>query len=279
MSALPAAALADPVTALALCWKLTRGDGVVMGFTSHDRDLLNDGVHYAARPGMTPSAVSHSADLSGDGMEVAGPLSSAGLRVDDLESGRWEGARVELFACSWQAPGEGKLVLTRGSIGSVMREGPGFGTSFRAELLTELAALEEVQPLRLSPTCRAELGDRRCGVDLAQRRVDAGATGWSGCTVKLEAVLPDPERFAHGRLRWVSGPLTGVDRRIALASSSELVLEDPLPDGASAPGRIRLFEGCDKRFATCSARFSNALAFDGEPHVPGTDALVRYGDR
>jgi hypothetical protein len=46
------------------------------------------------------------------------------------------------------------------------------------------------------------------------------------------------------------------------------------------PGiRIELREGCDKLFATCRDRFGNCAAFDGEPHVPGADALLRYVDR
>jgi hypothetical protein len=39
---------------------------------------------------------------------------------------------------------------------------------------------------------------------------------------------------------------------------------------------VRLIPGCDKRFATCRDRFTNVHAFGGEPHVPGTDALLRY---
>ena len=37
---------------LARCWRLTRKDGVVLGFTDHDRDILFDGVTYAAGTGL-----------------------------------------------------------------------------------------------------------------------------------------------------------------------------------------------------------------------------------
>ena len=40
---------------LAHCWKLTRRDSTVMGFTDHDRDLLVSGVTYAAATGFTPA--------------------------------------------------------------------------------------------------------------------------------------------------------------------------------------------------------------------------------
>jgi uncharacterized phage protein (TIGR02218 family) len=34
--------------------------------------------------------------------------------------------------------------------------------------------------------------------------------------------------------------------------------------------------GCDKTFATCKAKFSNALNFRGFPHLPGNDVAYSY---
>ena len=45
-----------------------------------------------------------------------------------------------------------------------------------------------------------------------------------------------------------------------------------------AGSRVEITQGCDKRFATCVARFSNAVNFRGEPHLPGNDLLTRYGE-
>ncbi len=36
--------------------------------------------------------------------------------------------------------------------------------------------------------------------------------------------------------------------------------------------------GCDKSFATCRAKFDNAVNFRGFPHVPGTDQVLSYPD-
>jgi hypothetical protein len=40
--------------------------------------------------------------------------------------------------------------------------------------------------------------------------------------------------------------------------------------------RALLTQGCDKRLATCSGRFGNAVNFRGEPFLPGMDLLTRY---
>ena len=45
------------LTTLARCWKLTRKDGWVRGFTDHDEVLVIDGVTFAADTGLTAQAL------------------------------------------------------------------------------------------------------------------------------------------------------------------------------------------------------------------------------
>ena len=47
--------LAEPLATIALCWRLERRDGVALGFTTHDRDLVVEGLVYRAAPGMLPT--------------------------------------------------------------------------------------------------------------------------------------------------------------------------------------------------------------------------------
>ena len=37
--------------------------------------------------------------------------------------------------------------------------------------------------------------------------------------------------------------------------------------------------GCDKRIATCSAKFANVANFRGFPSIPGQDAVLRYASQ
>lgn len=37
--------------------------------------------------------------------------------------------------------------------------------------------------------------------------------------------------------------------------------------------------GCDKRIATCGAKFANVASFRGFPHIPGQDAVLRYATK
>ena len=104
------------------------------------------------------------------------------------------------------------------------------------------------------------------------------AAGGSGVELQLQVAPTDAANLVGGRVRMLDGAMAGLDFGIVDVSGTLVQLDLLLP-AAVAPGtRARLIEGCDKRFATCRDRFANAEAFDGEPHVPGADALVRYVD-
>ena len=275
--------MAGEVTRLAICWRVARGDGVTLGFTTHDRPLVIDGLAYASAPGMAPSAISTGDGLEVDTMEVAGALSADAITASDLAAGRYDGARVRVFMVDWADPAAGSLPLARGTLGEVTRDmsgagsasGSGTGGSFTAELRGPTAALDRTAVEACSPECRAELGDTRCRVDLAPLTVLA--TAGDGADGRLNVTgAGDLVRFVDGRLRALAGPNAGIDARLVAAGQDWLEPFEPLPV-ALAPGtRVELREGCDKRFATCRDRFANALNFRGEPHVPGGDLLTRF---
>ena len=257
------------LTTLALCWRIERRDGVAIGLTAHDRDLEIDGLVHRAAPGMTPSAIERSAGLDADNMEVAGALTSAAIGEADLLAGRWDGARVTVFACDWADPAN-RVALGEGTIGAVETR----GGMLTAELRGLSAALERPVVEETSPECRAELGDKRCRVAMAGRRRFAIVTGIAEAVLTLDAVEPVANAYGGGRLRWFGGANSGLEDAILRSDGATVTLRR-LPRFGEG-GRVELIEGCDKRLATCAGRFGNALNFRGEPYLPGIDLLTRY---
>ena len=265
----------DTVATIALCWRVERCDGVTIGLTGHDRDLVVDGLVHRASPGMTPSAIMRSDGLEADTMDVAGALSSAAIAEDDLVAGRWDGARVALVAVDW-ASGAVVASLGEGRIGAIeTRE-----TGFTAELAGASGALRRPAVEETSAGCRAELGDARCRVAMAGRRRFARVVATDGCAVTLDIPEPDgdggSDRWGGGMMRWFGGRNAGLASAIAGSDGAVMTLRD-VPAFGVAPGAlVDVVEGCDKTFATCTARFGNAANFRGEPHLPGIDLLTRY---
>jgi uncharacterized phage protein (TIGR02218 family) len=262
--------LAGQLTTLALCWRVERRDGVTIGLTAHDRDLEVGGLRYRAAPGMTPSAVRADASLDADNMDVTGALTSSAIGEADLLAGRWDGARVSVFAVDWTAPGE-SVALGEGTIGAVELR----GGALRAELRGAAAALDRAVAEATSPECRAELGDRRCRVAMAGRRVFARVVVSEGAVLTLDAGEPVANGWGGGSVRWLTGANSGLEDAVAMSSGTIVTLRRPVRfDVAGALVEIR--EGCDKSLATCAGRFANAANFRGEPFLPGIDLLTRY---
>lgn len=259
------------LTAFALCWRVERRDGVALGFTAHDRDLIVDGFRYRAAPGIAPSAIDQGDVLDADSLDIAGALSSDAITEADLRAGRWDGAAVRLLAVDWSDPSRA-LLLTRGELGAVsLQRG-----RFSAELRGPGVALERPVGEETSPECRAELGDARCRVDMAGRRVIARVVSAAAGIVTVDRTELVANGWGWGRLRWLDGANSGLSDRILASDGAAVTLATP-PPFAVAPGvRVELAEGCDKSFARCRDRFANAANFRGEPHLPGNDLLTRY---
>ncbi|MBR0553898.1 DUF2163 domain-containing protein [Stakelama marina] len=262
--------LAGALTTMTLCWRLDRRDGVTIGLTAHDRDLMVGGLTYRAAPGMTPSAVKRSAGLDVDTMDVSGALGHGAIAEADLLAGRWDGARVTLFALDWESPDE-TIEIGRGTIGNVeMREG-----AFTVELRGTTARLNRAVVEETSPACRAELGDSRCRVAMAERRRFTRVVSVEDVTVVLDRAEAAANAYGCGVLRWFSGANAGLDDAIAASDGAVLTLRRPPRfDGAGA--LVETIEGCDKQLSTCVERFANAINFRGEPYLPGIDLLTRY---
>jgi uncharacterized phage protein (TIGR02218 family) len=263
---------ARPLTALAFLWRLERGDGVAIGFTSHDRDLVRGGFTYRATPGLVPSAVERTDGLEVGSVELGGALTSDALTEDDFRSGRWDGAGLWLWAADWQDAVAPLALVARGELGAVELSDGAFTVALRGPTAILDAPVVEVT----SPECRAALGDRRCRVDLAGRRVRATVTAAQGEVLTLATALTDSD-FAFGRLRWIDGPNAGLVTAVAANMGASVTLREAPAFAVTEPVAVELTEGCDKRLATCAGRFANAANFQGEPHLPGDDLLTRYG--
>lgn len=263
--------MSDRLTTLALLWTLERRDGVTIGLTDHDRDLVIDGRVYRAAPGMTPAAIERGDGLDPAVTEASGALTHAAVTERDLLAGRWDGARITVAVADWSAGGA-PSVLSGGTIGEIEIDDRGF----TAQLRGPAAALERAVTEETSAECRAALGDRRCRVPLAGRRHLARVQEVSGMTLTLDSVEPTPDAYGGGRLRWMSGEGRGLEGAISQSAGAMLTLR-MTPAFPVAPGTlVEITEGCDKSVATCRARFANVANFRGEPYLPGIDLLTRY---
>jgi uncharacterized phage protein (TIGR02218 family) len=276
-------ALADhlgrAVTTVCHCWRLTRKDGQVTGYTDHDRMMTVDGASFEPDSGFSPSEAKDSLGLSVDTVDVEGVLSSERIADTDIAAGLYDGAKVETFLVNWRAPEQFALIRTA-TIGRIVRRDDGFV----AELESLTRALDQQNGRYVTRSCDAELGDMRCTVLLSQP-----AFSGAGAVVAVdpsEAVEVSglggfaPGWFTRGVLVWTTGARAGgservVDHRVD-AGAVTIVLQTAFGPAVEVGDAFSIVAGCDKSFATCRAKFDNGLNFRGFPHLPGNDAAYGY---
>lgn len=164
--------------AATLChvWVLERTDGVVAGFTDHDRDLEMAGVLCRASSGWTRGAAESGVGLSPGTAVVAGVLEDEGIPDADVEAGLLDHAQVSLWRVDWRHP-DRKVRLWVARLVRIRRE----GERFFGELEGPLATLDRVAGRTYGRDCDAQLGDARCTVDLESFPGASCDKRWATC--------------------------------------------------------------------------------------------------
>lgn len=280
--------LAGNVTSLAVCWRITRRDGVVLRGTQHDRALtITSGSYagtYPATSAISATSIRGNHDLAVDNLEVEGPLDDGltveGLDVNALEAGLYDGAAVVLFVCNWQAPDDGQVELRAGTLGEARYTAEG---RYTAELRGLAQALSQSVLRTYGVLCDAELGDARCTVNVAaltvtgevasvtSRRLFVGTAPGANATAGY---------YIGGVVTFTSGENAGFSREIRgdrNGATLELDLFEPLFYEPEVGDEFTLAPGCRKTKAACQA-FGNFVNFRGHGlYVPGQTAVLTIG--
>lgn len=274
--------IATGATTLATCWRITRGDGAVLGFTDHDATLSFGGNDFVPAHGLDGGETAQKLGPQTDTSEVVGVLHSDAISEEDVLLGRYDGATVETWRVNWRDVA-GRHLMRRSTIGEIVRE----DGVFRAELRSPQHALNMPKGRLYQALCDASVGDARCGVDLehADFRAEVGVAAVRdrfhlevGGTAGYAAGW-----FGFGRATWTSGPRLGLSDRVVghqrIGGADILSFDRPVGEWVDAGDELVLYAGCDRRFETCRAKFANAANFRGFPHIPGTDRILRVAKR
>ena len=262
-------------TTLSWCWKITRTDGAVFGFTDHDLALTFAGTTYEPESGFVPSEIRASQDFSVDAQDVEGALSSDRITETDILDGRWDNAEVEVWRVNWAAVDQ-RVLMRRGNLGDIRRG----RASFVAEVRSLAHWLNQTVGRTYQFSCDADLGDARCGVHLSAPAWKASGTvaTLSGSRGFTSASLGSfgTDTFTLGVVTWTSGANVGRKAEVASFASGAITLFEAPVRPISIGDAFLATAGCDKQFATCAAKFANGVNFRGFPHMPGEEAVLRY---
>lgn len=281
--------LADQVNCItkwAQTWTITRTDGEVFAFTSLDTNLTFRGVVHKACDSLSATATEMSAALGSVGnMELVGILSDTGIKDEELYAGLFDGAEIEIWMVPWEnAGGEIPFRLLAGTMGDIRQGLQGFN----AEIVTPGAQMQQKPLLEVvTPSCRYELGDSRCTVDLDALTVSGSVTSLTIPTSPnstARRVFVDSTRtevdgyFNLGEVEWLTGDNAGVISEVKDFTSKTYTFWDPLLHPIQVGDTYEARPGCDKLESTCKDKFDNFVNNGGFTFVPGEDRISQTPD-
>ena len=265
----------------AFCLKITRKDGVVVAFTTHDADLVVSGVTYKSKASFTPSAIKWSNRIEDNNAMINGLIDveflGSTILAEDLRIGVYSNATYIYFLTDWTNTAN-ITVLKEGKIASVVPN----GTEYNAELRNMFAPIVKTPIVQACAiACNAELGDARCGFALG---ADTGTIDYNnsmyelGCSTFTYSGPGDPEvelvggvfQFTSGDYTWFKNQIKSYDDVTKL-----FTLVRPFPQVDEPFWDFRAYEGCPKTFAACRDRFNNIVNFRGFPHVPTKNKTMK----
>lgn len=279
--------IGQQVTTLCTCWEVRRKDGVNMFFTDLDSAILFGGNVYLPAVGYKKTAVASSSDMSVDNMDVEGLLDDDSITAEDLRAGKFNMAEIRVFIINWEDPSMGILRVRRGSFGEVKVLPNG---TFKTELRGLNQALTQTIGDVTSPECRHDLGDPGCGINI-------DGDGWPRVGVVTDILdranftflitddagedpraAADDTWYRGGVMTWTSGANAGrnIEVKTCTHADSHIELFLRMDADIALGDEFILRPGCDKRRATCFAKFHNVVNMDAEPDKPGQDLLTQY---
>ena len=274
MKTLPAALTAHitgGTTTLAHLLKITRLDGTVYAFTSASDDVTISAVTYRAATGLNISSLELSAGLAVDNLELTTLDDGTTFTRADVLGGRWRNAAFVISRYNWATPSDGVDVLMAGTVGDVHLK--------RNTITAELRGLQQYlqQPLGSvsSKTCRARFGDAFCGLSLASYTISSSVATVTSNQTFSASLAQAADYFGEGILTFTSGLNSGLSQKVKSFSGGVIGLMRPMLQTVAVGNTFSISAGCRKRLSEdCSTKFANVLNFQGEPHLPGIDALT-----
>jgi uncharacterized phage protein (TIGR02218 family) len=272
-----AAVYASGALTIAEALRITRADGQVYAFTSHDVDVTIGGVVYQSAQGLAASSIEHSAAFNVDNLELTTIDDGTVFTQFDIQSGIWRKAAFVLFRYNWASPIDGIDTLMVGHIGEVYLRG--------STVVVEMRGLQQFLQQQVgdvsSKTCRARLGDSRCTKDLTGFTVSGTITHVTDRRVIRDSARTEAvDYFGEGLITLTSGANAGLSQKVRVyAANGTFTLALPFLQDVAVGTTYTAVAGCRKRVdEDCKTKFDNVLNFVGEPHRPLINELTQTAE-
>jgi len=281
---------------LAMCWFISREDGVEIAATAYPSVLPFEGTDYSPAVGFSRTDHEQQLGFGADNQDIKGFLDSPLITKADILAEKYYHATVEIFYVDYTDLAAGRVPISVGKLGRATLLDGVFVIEYRDIIANYEKPIGELH----GPYCRAPAlggplndpitGRPGCGVDLSTYEVTGSivTAGTDRRTFIDSGRLEVEGYFNNGAITFTTGLNTGYSRDIKrhLADGTiEVMLPFPydLQNGdayMATPGCNRLLKMPGDEKGTpytgdCIAKFDNAVNFVAEPEA--LEAALVFG--
>lgn len=268
------AAIDGASTTLCRLWTVTRSDGVVLRFTDSDRPVVLGANTYRSDVSFTSSSIftsAQAANLQSVTMTVI--MDDTAFAEEDLRRQLYQKAQGVIEVCDYANPAFGTLVMFSGKFGQIQI---GNNRTATIEIIPDAAAAASsiIAAEKYSQTCRANLGDTRCKLNIEGTKVAFTVVSASAGSLVATELNQASDHWVLGKVKWVTGANAGSISFIQSGDqgTTSLFLLSPPFKTIQAGDTGFAYVGCDKQLGTCRVKFDNVVNFRGEPTIPPATA-------
>lgn len=246
---------------LTICAKIVDKAGKIYSFTSLPYEIIIDNVTYYPSAGFNIIKAESNSQLSSSNISISILLSDnlpnqqIQIFTKDIINQSLDGAYVTIFYANQNI---------HGYVGNItLRENTAI-----IEVLSLGAKLNKEIGDLYSPTCRASLGDSKCMVDLSSYSKNGVVQKVISNSIFIDNTRNESnDYFTDGHLTFTSGNNIGIAIQIKECINGQIKLIFSLHKPIAVGDCYIIKPGCNKRIATCSKKFNNAINFRGEPYI------------
>jgi len=273
-------ALATNLTTLGWLMKITRRDGTVIRLNTIGADYVYNSETYNGYPGFNMGDASFNSygDASTLAQDSVGD-SIGPIYFNDVIDRMFDGAEVILTIVDWTS-GIGQTIGFEWTIGNIKVTNAG-ATTF--DIWSKLRTNNSLFLKKYGAACTADLGDARCGVDIAGSYQDSVSV--SGANIDSFSFVITPaghtdNYYERGAIKFTSGENNGFSYDVMgyVQSTGVITLRGPLRRALSGGETALIYPGCDwSTGANGCSKFGNNARYQGFKYLPVDPPIYPVG--
>ena len=261
------------------CLRIVPLWGATVYLTDHVRDVVLGANTYKTDSGYEFSGLALEDNMSPGVLDLTGVANIAGIDMDEIVAGVFDGARVYAFATTWNAPVVDEEPLGVAILGKTKLD----DDRYTIEMMMLIDALNQSVGKTYMANCQKVFG----GTEFAGCQVALGPITVTGTLtdVTSNSVFRDSTRaevadyFGGGTVTFTTGANAGLKpiKIKEYAADGTITVHEAFHYPVAAGDAYTLVPGCRHRQEDCRDKWANILNFGGFSWVPTQSTYTQVG--